>query len=199
DPGVAFAEPDYQVSAAVIPNDPSFSSLYGLNNTGQTGGLNDADIDAPEAWDITKGSTKTVVGVIDTGIDYTHIDLYQNVWINQGEIPLAVKAVLQDIDGDGLITFRDLNDSRNQGAGKITDLDGDGRITAADILKPTSQGGWADGINEDGNTNSTGTISYTDDLVGWNFVSNTNNPFDDNGHGTHVSGTIGAMGNNGTG
>src|SRR5262245_55575373 len=177
-PGVAYAEPDYQVQAAVIPNDTYFSNLYGLNNTGQTGGTTDADIDAPEAWDITTGSTKTVVGVIDTGIDYTHIDLYQNVWINQGEIPSAIKSQLTDVDGDGLITFRDLNNSVNQGSGKITDLDGDGRITAADILKPTSQGGWADGTDGDSN-------GYTDDLVGWNFVNNTNNPFDDNGHGTH--------------
>jgi subtilisin family serine protease len=40
---------------------------------------------------------------------------------------------------------------------------------------------------------------YTNDLHGWNFVANNNNPQDDHFHGTHVSGTIGAVGNNGTG
>src|SRR5207248_2696339 len=100
-PGVLYAEPDYQVHTAVLPNDASFGSLYGLNNTGQSGGKLDADIDAPEAWDLTTGSTRTVVGIIDTGIDYRHKDLYRNIWINQGEIPSAIKARLLDIDGDG--------------------------------------------------------------------------------------------------
>src|SRR4029453_13542196 len=56
DPLVAYAEPDYLVQAAVIPNDSSFGLEYGLNNTGQTisgvVGVVDADIDAPEAWDV---------------------------------------------------------------------------------------------------------------------------------------------------
>ncbi len=47
-------------------------------------------------------------------------------------------------------------------------------------------------IDDDGN-------GYVDDIRGWNFVSNNNNPMDDNGHGTHVAGTIGAVGNNGIG
>ena len=95
-----------------------------------------------------------------------------------------------------LITFWDLNQSINQGVGKITDVNGDSRIDAADILAPWKSdgtGGWADGISEDGDT------AHLDDLVGWNFVNNTNNPFDDHGHGTHTAGTIGAMGNNGIG
>src|SRR5262249_34898549 len=109
-----------------------------------------------------------------------------------GEIPSAIKAKLTDVDGDGLITFRDLNNGVNQGAGKITDLNADGYIDAGDILKPTSQGGWSDGSDGDGN-------GYVDDLVGWDFANNDNDPFDDNGHGTHVAGTIGAVGNNGRG
>src|SRR5439155_12027876 len=86
DPNVVFAEPDYHVSLQLEPNDPDFEKTWGLNNTGQTGGVDDADIDAPEAWDKTTGSTSTVVAVIDTGVDYNHPDLYQNIWINQGEI-----------------------------------------------------------------------------------------------------------------
>ena len=58
--------------------------------------------------------------------------------------------------------------------------------------KDTGAGGWANGISEDGDP-------YVDDIIGWNFVTNTNNPYDDNNHGTHVSGIIGATGNNGIG
>jgi len=64
----------------VIPNDPFFSYLYGLHNTGQTEGTEDADIDAPEAWVTTTGSSSVVVAVIDTGVDYSHPDLAANIW-----------------------------------------------------------------------------------------------------------------------
>lgn len=55
-----------------------------MHNTGQTGGTEDADIDAPEAWDIATDSD-IVVAVIDTGIAYDHSDLEANMWINPGE------------------------------------------------------------------------------------------------------------------
>ena len=137
-PGFRYVEPDFIISLdATTPNDPSFPSLYGLNNTGQTGGTLDADIDAPEAWDLTIGSRSIVVGVIDTGVDYTHPDLAANIWTNPGEIA-------------------------------------------------------GDGIDNDGN-------GYVDDVHGYDFVNNDGDPMDDNGHGTHVSGTIGAVGNNAVG
>lgn len=81
------AEPDFIVHASFTPNDPSFNSLWGLHNTGQTGGMGDADIDAVEAWEASRGSTNVIVGVIDTGIDYNHPDLAANMWVNAGEIP----------------------------------------------------------------------------------------------------------------
>ena len=133
---VLYAEPNYIVTAAAIPNDPSFVDLYGLNNTGQTGGTVDADIDAPEAWDIQTGA-RVVVAVIDTGLDYNHEDIVGNVWVNTGEIA-------------------------------------------------------NNGIDDDNN-------GYIDDINGWDFVNGDNDPFDDNDHGTHVSGTIAAVGNNGIG
>src|SRR5262245_16648008 len=89
-PGVSFAEPDYIVHADVTPNDGFYGLEWGLNNTGQSvngsTGAADADIDAPEAWNISTGSVSTVVADIDTGIDYNHPDLYLNIWINQDEI-----------------------------------------------------------------------------------------------------------------
>ena len=134
---VDLVQPNAKITANAIPNDPSFSKLYGLNNTGQTGGKFDADIDAVEAWDSFSGTGQTVVAVIDTGVDYNHQDLKENIWTNPREIA-------------------------------------------------------GNGVDDDGN-------GYVDDIHGYDFANNDPDPMDDNGHGTHVSGTIGAVGNNGIG
>lgn len=85
---IEYAEPDYiQHITQTFPNDPSFGQLYGLHNTGQTGGTSGADIDAPEAWDIFTGDGSVIIAGIDTGIDYNHEDLAANMWVNPGEIP----------------------------------------------------------------------------------------------------------------
>ena len=88
DPDIDYAEPNFIYSISRSPNDPLFAdgSLWGLNNTGQFGGTVDADIDAPEAWDFTFGGD-IIVGVVDSGVDYTHPDLAANMWRNPGEIP----------------------------------------------------------------------------------------------------------------
>jgi subtilisin family serine protease len=130
-PEVEYAEPDYYVHTSVTPNDPSYNQLWGMNQT------NDADIDAPQGWDIFTGNPNFAVAVIDTGIQRTHPDLAANTWVNPGEIA-----------GNGI------DDDRN---------------------------------------------GYIDDMHGWDFVNNDNNPTDDNGHGTHCAGTIGGVGNNGIG
>ncbi len=179
------------VGAPSTPNDTNFGQQWDLQN-----------ISVPKAWSVSTGSAKTVVAVLDTGVDYNHPDLFENIWINQKEIPLSRLKNITEVDHDGIITFFDLNNPINQGPGKITDVNHDGRIDAADILAPmvldsrgndTGMGGWAHHSTQDGDT------LHPDDLIGWNFVANNNNPFDDNGHGTHVSGTIGAIGNNGIG
>ena len=193
-PGFVAADPNWAMSTAAVPNDPNFSSLWGLNTAGDT------DIDAPEGWDITTGSMHPIVGIIDSGVDYNHVDLFQNIYLNQEEIPATRRANLVDVDGDGLITFRDLNNAANQGPFKIVDQNGDGRITGADLRATMGTtggldngvGGWADGVDGDANF-------LVDDLVGWNFLSGNNDPGDVFGHGTHVAGTVGATGNNGTG
>ncbi|MHB8896278.1 MAG: S8 family serine peptidase [Candidatus Geothermincolia bacterium] len=76
--------------APVIPpavNDPLFSMQWHLHNEGQTGGKVDADMDAPEAWQIEQGSNQVVIAIIDTGVDYNHPDLSFNIWKNYREIP----------------------------------------------------------------------------------------------------------------
>ncbi|MCF6324905.1 MAG: S8 family serine peptidase [Gammaproteobacteria bacterium] len=136
-PDVEFVEYNYVVRANLLPNDPRFDSLWGLDNTQQTGGSFDADIDAPEAWGSGTGSGNIIVAVIDTGVDYGHEDLAANMWTNLGEVP-------------------------------------------------------GNGIDDDGN-------GYVDDVYGYDFINTDSDPFDDNGHGTHVAGTIAAVGNNGIG
>lgn len=102
--GFDYVEPNFLLVPSSIPNDTSFATQWALNNTGQSGGLVDADIDAPEAWNITTGSSGVVVAVIDSGVDYTHPDLIANMWVNPGEIP-----------GDGI---------DNDGNGYIDDIYG---------------------------------------------------------------------------
>jgi subtilisin family serine protease len=167
-------------------NDPMFESQYALASAG-----------VPAAWETTRGSAAVIVADLDTGVDYTHPDLYLNVWINQAEIPPALKPKLVDTDGDGRITFYDLNDPAN--APLTNDANGNGYIDAGDLLRPVDEGGWEDGVNG----RSGPADVYTDDIVGWDFAEDDNNPFDDAGtgagHGTHTAGVLGAAGDNGVG
>jgi subtilisin family serine protease len=144
--GVAYAEPNWYRFAASVPNDSVFGRQWGLNNTAQllrgVKGVRDADIDAPEAWNMTTGSRAVIVGVIDSGLLYDHPDLAENVWSNPGET----------------------------GGGKETN-----------------------GADDDGD-------GYVDDVHGWDFLDNDSDPYDEwDMHGSHVAGTIGAVGNNARG
>jgi subtilisin family serine protease len=137
DPNVEYAEPDYVVHADRIPDDPRLAEQWVVRNTGQTGGTPGDDLDTLRAWNVTTGSRDVIVAVIDSGIDASHPDLRDNLYVNPGEIP-------------------------------------------------------GNGIDDDGN-------GLVDDVSGWDFANADNDPFDDLFHGTHVSGIIGAVGDNGLG
>jgi subtilisin family serine protease/subtilisin-like proprotein convertase family protein len=115
-PGVRYVEPNYRVYAIetnrgataagggevgtdYTPTDPDFGNLWGLHNTGQTGGTTDADIDAVEGWNVNRTAPSIVVSVIDTGVWSTHEDLAAQMWTNPGEIP----GNGVDDDGNGYI------------------------------------------------------------------------------------------------
>lgn len=134
-PMVEIAEPNYIFRPVVVPNDSRFDGLWGMQNTRSVGGI---DIDADQAWELTKGDRKIVVAVIDSGVDYNHEDLKNNMWVN-------------DAEKNG---------------------------------KP--------GVDDDGN-------GYIDDIYGYDFANSDGDPMDDNDHGSHCAGTIGAEGDNGIG
>ncbi|MER3415341.1 MAG: hypothetical protein C4297_03885 [Gemmataceae bacterium] len=151
----------------------SMTSQTGRQSSGAVAGAPDIGLD--RVRHAISHAQPVPVAVMDTGIDYTHPALYEHIWINYFEIPTSIRSRLVDTDKDGLITFRDLNDPANTGL--AADINGNGYIDADDILKPWTLGGWADFEDNDGN-------GLVDDLVGWDFVNNDNNPYDDNGHGT---------------
>ena len=150
---VAYAEPNYQIKlddpiqkeilndgvardpGVSHPNDPQFRDQWALNNFGQDGGKQRADIDALKAWTKTKGASDVVVAVLDTGVDFTHVDLRENMWFRPENVPAYTD--------DELGSFNDIN--------------------------------------------------------GFNGTDKIADPMDDNGHGTHCAGIIGAEGDNGEG
>ena len=87
-PGVEAVDYNYRYHLeSTTPNDPAYGTQWALHNTGQTGGTPDADIDAPEGWDTVTNANTVVIGVLDTGINYLHPDLADNMWVNPLETP----------------------------------------------------------------------------------------------------------------
>jgi subtilisin family serine protease len=71
-------------------------------------------VHGPQAWDITHGDSLVVIGVVDTGVDWDHPDLFGNIWVNPGE----------DLNGDGRITAVDINGVDDDGNGYVDDFYG---------------------------------------------------------------------------
>ncbi len=89
-PNIEYVEPNFIYRINRVPNDPMLGNLWGIRNIGQNDSANTAgqagiDVDAEKAWDITTGSKDVLVAVIDTGADYNHPDLAENMWINEAE------------------------------------------------------------------------------------------------------------------
>jgi subtilisin family serine protease len=147
-PMVSFVEPNYVYRTALTPNDTYYTNgglwgMYGSDSpiaAGPAGTTNTWGSNAEQAWNNNvTGSRSIVVGIIDEGIQTTHPDLNDNIWVNPYEVA-------------------------------------------------------GDGVDNDGN-------GYVDDINGWDFFHNDNTVYDtgEDAHGTHVAGTIGGEGNNGTG
>lgn len=139
-PEVEYAEPNYQISLYHDgggfkhrhPDDPRFEEQWALANDGRNGGKEGADISAMRAWAASTGSERVVVAVLDSGVDYTHEDLRNNIWV-----------------------------------------------------RPANLGPYQDDH-----------LGVIDDVQGYNALDNSGDPMDDNGHGTHCAGIIGAEGGN---
>ncbi|WP_170178426.1 S8 family serine peptidase [Flammeovirga pectinis] len=148
-------------------DDPLLNEQWHYNNTGQTNGTLGADISLLEAWETTMGSDQVIVAVMDGGIDYSHLDLEDNMWINSGEIP--DNGI--DDDNNGYIddiygyNFADGNDSidpdnhgthvggtisasNNNGIGVAgvaggNEASGGVRLMSCEVFSPNSSGGFA--------------------------------------------------------
>jgi subtilisin family serine protease len=149
---VEYVEPNFEIRAEPLndaglrsrfvsanpsggPNDPLLNEQWGLINTGQREGKTQADISALDAWAKTHGSQKVVVAVLDSGVDYTHQDLMNNIWHRPADMEMYFDPQLGVID----------------------------------------------------------------DYNGFSAVDSARDPMDENGHGTHCAGIIGAEGDNNEG
>jgi len=169
DPNVEFAQPDYFMK--LNTNDNYFNKLWALENTGQFiyggSGTPDADIDAVEAWAMSEGEG-IVVAINDTGIEYDHQDLVNQMWINSGE----------DLNHNGVVDGVDHCPTPN---GDFNCVDDDGN-------------GYVDDLR--GYDFSVCSQQDSDDYWCWPVKDEDNDPMDYYGHGTHVAGTIAAEGDN---
>jgi len=169
---------------SITPNDPYFSTQWGLTK-----------IHAPEAWDITQGGPEIVIAVIDTGVDYSHPDLSQNIWINTGEslgdanndgCP-GICGV--DDDGDAAWTAEIEDGEDNDGDGLVDENGIDFRDEDVMLADPDHDGYTLvgpDGIfetDDDDDSNDRALAAkdddengYADDILGWDFAGTKETP-----------------------
>jgi subtilisin family serine protease len=160
---VKYAHPNFLVDVELdgyLPNDEYFDKQFALHNLGRIGpktingyyGTFDADVDAPEAWEITKGNPDIVIAIYDRGVSLDHPDLNDNIWINPNE-------VLGDANLDG-----------SPGISGVDD-DGDGLVDEDSQGKQPGEQGYTNDLLNDDDENG-----YSDDFNGWDFKDNDNDP-----------------------
>jgi hypothetical protein len=175
------------------PNDPSYESAWNLYShlpVDFDGAISTREaemgsgISVDKAWQLHTGRADTVVAVLDSGIYWDAKDLVDRYFLNQAELPVPQHSKTHDANGDGVFSIADYaKDFR------VTDANGNGMIDPGDLIRLFSNG-----TDEDGN-------GYTDDICGWDFHENDNDPADRTqfGHGTaEAKDSVGTI-NNGYG
>jgi subtilisin family serine protease len=143
EPDVEYAEPNYIVHAQLVPSDPQFTLQWALDNTGQTMGTPDADIDAPEAWDVETGDPTVIIAILDTGVALNHPDLINKLWVNTDEIP---ENQIDD-DGNGFVDDYRGYDMNEVESNHVDDYHGHGTHCAGTAAADTDNGLGVVGVN----------------------------------------------------
>lgn len=174
-PDVLFAEPDmiFEGAGALVPNDPLFSSLWGLRNTGQSGGQVDFDMDADEAWDITTGSSSVKVLIIDTGVQQDHPDINQlpgrDFTSESASNPFG--GPVNQWDRHGTPVAGAVSASMNNGIDTVGIAPGVKSVSARCFISSNSSGSW------------TGNYSWTADALNWAAAEGVRVTNNSNGYG----------------
>ncbi len=189
---ILYAEPEAINRLYYTPNDPHYGQQWFLPKVGAN--------DAWDIWDISggiaPGNINIVLASVDSGVQYTHPDLWPSVWVNQAEVPAAIFSDV-DTDSDGRVTSSEI-------MAYISDYNGVGGITLQDALHSSSP--FMNGLDDDDWDATPST--FIDDLFGWDPSGATegNDPDNDpitypglDDHGTHVAGLLGASTDNAVG
>ena len=181
DPGFDCSEPDDEDDVDACPSiyDEQYN-LFGFapESTRLTAMHGPGDpmvsgVSADLAWKTTTGDPRVAIAILDTGVRWHDTELRRKVWLNVGELPVPEGATTHDADGDGAVTVDDwIDDSR------VTDANDNDLLDGQDLIRAFS-----DGTDADDN-------GYVDDIAGWDFFDDDNDPSDDSsysaasGHGT---------------
>ncbi len=221
DKDVAWAEPEYKKILWGVddglnsgqyepltrwtPNDPQYASQWHYNNTGQTGGTADKDIDLPEAWNIETGNSAVIVAVIDEGIQTNHPDLAGNIWSGVGYNFVSNSSTLV-AGSHGTHTSGTIGALTNNGVGVSGIAGGSGsnngvRLMSCQVFTSSSSGGFEDAPVYAADNNaaiSQNSWGYTSVNVYDQAVLDAIDYFNANGGGSVLNGgiTIYAAGNN---